>query len=190
MGEQGGDDAALIGEALAGRREAFAELVRRYERLVRALVARTVRPGRDAEADDLVQDVFLEAYRELARLRERDRFKGWLVRIALNRARGFGRRRSVEEGARPLLARAGAVAAERAGALEREEERERLLAAVRELSEEAQAVVTLRYLEGWAAPEIADALGTTPEAVRMRLSRALRSLREILVSRAKEEDRS
>jgi RNA polymerase sigma-70 factor (ECF subfamily) len=173
--EPGADDAALVRETLAtGRPDAFAGLVRRYERLVAALVARA--PGARRETDDLVQDVFLEAYRRLATLADPRRFKGWIAEVALSRARTFGRRRRVEAAALPRLARPGAAPAD--ARVEREDERRALLAALRELPEEMQAVITLRYLEGRPAAEIADALGTTPEAVRMRLSRALARLRE------------
>jgi RNA polymerase sigma-70 factor, ECF subfamily len=158
---------------LAHAREDFQDLVARYERLVAALVARTT--GRRSETEDLVQDIFLEAYRKKDQVRDPSRVKGWLVQVALNRARMWGRR---EKTAKVALARAARpeVRAE-SGRLERAEEREKMLRAVRELPEASQVVVTLRYLEGRSAAEIAETLGTTPEAVRMRLSRALAQLR-------------
>jgi RNA polymerase sigma-70 factor (ECF subfamily) len=164
---------------LAEAREDFSALVARYERLVAALVARTTRTRRETE--DLVQDVFLEAYRKRDQLRDPSRIKGWLVQVALNRARTWGRRQRAERTALPRAARAEARA--ESGRLERAEERERTLAAIRTLPEASQAVVTLRYLEGRSAIEIAQTLGTTPEAVRMRLSRALADLREQLAER-------
>ncbi len=158
---------------LAQAREDFSTLVARYERLVAALVARTTR--RRSETEDLVQEVFLEAYRKQDEVRDPARFKGWLVQVALNRARMWGRRDRAEKAALPRVAKPEARA--ESGRLERAEERERMLAAVRTLPEASQAVVTLRYLEGRSAAEIAETLGTTPEAVRMRLSRALVQLR-------------
>lgn len=155
----------------------FAELVGRYERLVTALVARTVGPG--PETEDLVQDVFGEAYRQREAVRDPSRFKGWLVQVALNRARQWGRRQRVEREALPRVARSPEARA-RSDRLERQEERERMLAAIRKLPEASQAVVTLKYLEGRSAAEIGATLGMSPEAVRMRLSRALLQLREEL----------
>ncbi len=174
----GPTDRDLVREARASSPGAFAALVARYRRLVAALVARTT--GRSDETDDLVQEVFLDAYRGLGSLREPERLKGWLARLALNRARMWGRRAVLERGARARAGQVEAAAAAETPAIERDEERRRLLAAIRELPAETQAVVTLRYLEGRPAPEIAAELGTTPEAVRMRLSRALRALRERL----------
>jgi RNA polymerase sigma-70 factor (ECF subfamily) len=160
---------------LAEVREDFPTLVARYERLVAALVARTTRR---ADTEDLVQEVFLEAYRKKDEVRDPSRLKGWLVQVALNRARMWARRARVEKEALPRVARPEARPA--SGRLERAEDREKLLSALRELPETQQAVVTLRYLEGRSAAEIAETLGTTPEAVRMRLSRALLQLREKL----------
>lgn len=174
------DDAELVVAALAGRAGAFEALLARYRRLVAALVARTC--GARAETDDLVQDVFLDAFRKLATLDDPGRFKGWLVQVALNRARGSRRRRKVEEAAMPRVARRGEAAAVEPAA-DVEEERRRTIEALRELPEEMQAVVTLRYLEGRSGPEIAAVLGTTAEAVRMRLSRALARLRDVLVAK-------
>src|SRR5687767_5548699 len=131
--------------------EAFATLVEKYRRLVAALVART---GARGETDDLVQEVFLDAYRKREQLEDPARFKGWIVQVALNRARMWGRRQRVEKAALPRLARP--AASRDAEALEREEERRRTIEAVRELPEDMQAVVTLRYLEGRSAPEIAE----------------------------------
>ena len=152
---------------LAEARDDFSALVARYERLVAALVARTTRTR--SETEDLVQEVFLEAYRKKDEIRDPSRIKGWLVQVALNRARSWGRRQRAERTALPRAARA--------------EERDRTLAAIRSLPEASQAVVTLRYLEGRSAVEIAETLGTTPEAVRMRLSRALAQLRDQLGGR-------
>jgi RNA polymerase sigma-70 factor (ECF subfamily) len=174
------DDAALVLAVRGGRTGAFAQLVERYERLVAALVARTT--GGRGETADLVQDVFCEAWKKLATLEDPRRVKGWLMAMAMNRARGSRRRRAVEEAAMPRVARSGAAAPEEA-ALDREEDRRRTIEALRELPEEMQVVITLRYLEGRSGPQIAEVLGTTGDAVRTRLSRALAQLRERLVAK-------
>ena len=61
--------------------------------------------------------------------------------------------------------------------LERQERREQIAKALGGLEDDARMVVTLRYLEGMNSVEIGRVLGITPEAVRMRLSRAMRGLR-------------
>jgi RNA polymerase sigma-70 factor (ECF subfamily) len=87
-------DSALVARTLAGDREAFGQLYDRYARLVRAVV-------HDATADpttvhDLTQEVFLRAFRQLARLREPERVGPWLVGIARLVSREQRRRRPWE----------------------------------------------------------------------------------------------
>ena len=78
----------LVLRAQAGDREAFGELVRRYERAVYATAYK--RLTNDAEAQELVQEVFVQALRKLPQLREPEAFGGWLrsitTRMAINRA--------------------------------------------------------------------------------------------------------
>lgn len=168
-------DAELVERTLTGSTQAFGLLVQRHEPLVRGLARRFARG--EAEAQDVVQDVFLRAFDRLATLREPARLRPWLARLAVQRGLALGRRRRVETAALPRLAREEATTGV---APEATEERARLLAALDELPADARAVVVLRYLEGLDAPRIADALGLSPEAVRQRLSRALRLLRERL----------
>lgn len=79
--------AVLVGAAQGGDREAFGELFSRYERSVYSVAVR--RLGQHAEAQELVQEVFIQALRKLEQLREPAAFGGWLrsitVRLAINR---------------------------------------------------------------------------------------------------------
>jgi RNA polymerase sigma-70 factor (ECF subfamily) len=78
------DDRTLIARALAGDdRQAFALLVRRHQSAVRATLRRLT-AGNDALADDLAQETFVLAWRNLASFREEARFSTWLYRIATN----------------------------------------------------------------------------------------------------------
>lgn len=169
------EDRALVELSLTGRKDAFAELVRRHHALVESVVRRA---GGAGDTGDLVQEVFLDAWAGLASLEHPERLRGWLVRLAQNRRAALGRRRQVEERGLPRVARQASAA--ESDRLVRLEDRERLRTALDELPPEARAVVSLRYLEGLQAPEIAAELGISPEAVRQRLSRALRALRERL----------
>lgn len=171
-------DAELVERTLTGSTQAFALLVTRHEPLVRGLARRFARG--EAEAQDVVQDVFLRAFDQLATLREPARLRPWLARLAVQRGLTLGRRRRVETAALPRLAREEAVLGVANDAAIASEERARLLAALDELPAETRAVIVLRYLEGLDAPRIADELGLSPDAVRQRLSRALRLLRERL----------
>lgn len=170
-------DAELVQQALGGRPDPFAILVSRYERWVFAIVRKATR--NPAETDDLVQDVFLDAYRRLSSLRDPHKFRGWLTQLAANRACSWGRRRQVEKAALPQVARPGSALGAPDPAV-RGEEQARVREALATLPADAQAVVTLRYFEGLSAPQIADALGINPAAARQRLSRALRALHKAL----------
>src|SRR3954447_2255073 len=81
--DRGDGDERLISAAAQGDRSAFGELYSRYARMVHGILLARV-PPRDAE--DLVQDVFLSAMRQLKVLRTAAAFKGWLAAIARNRA--------------------------------------------------------------------------------------------------------
>src|ERR1039457_6076544 len=93
------EDDGLIRAAAAGDRAAFGVLYERYARMVHAILLVRVPPG---DAEDLVQDVFVSAMRQLSGLRTAAAFRGWLAAIARNRAKDYFRdaRRSTpfEEG--------------------------------------------------------------------------------------------
>src|ERR1051326_8910886 len=77
------EDDGLIEAAAQGDRDAFGELYVRYSRLVHGILLARVPP---ADAEDLVQDVFMSAMRQLRGLRTAASFRGWLAAIARNRA--------------------------------------------------------------------------------------------------------
>jgi RNA polymerase sigma-70 factor (ECF subfamily) len=88
-------DVELVSQTLAGDREAFGQLYDRYARLVRAV---TFGASRDAATvQDLTQECFLRAFRQLPRLRARDRFGPWVVGIARQVVREYRRRRRLEQ---------------------------------------------------------------------------------------------
>src|SRR5215468_5300178 len=82
------DDDRMIEAAAQGDRGAFGELYVRYSRMVHGILLARVPPG---EAEDLVQDVFMSAMRQLRGLRTAAAFRGWLAAIARNRAIDFFR---------------------------------------------------------------------------------------------------
>jgi len=83
--------AQLAQQAGQGDRVAFSRLVDRFQPEMLRMVYYRVRSH--AEAEDLTQDIFLKAFRNIGRLREPDKFRSWLYRIALNRVRDHHRRR-------------------------------------------------------------------------------------------------
>src|SRR6187399_1995480 len=96
MAQASVSDAQLIARVLVqDGRHAFSELVRRYQSSVRSTLRRLT-AGNDALADDLAQETFLLAYRNLKSFRQEARFSTWLYRIATNAFFADARKRKEE----------------------------------------------------------------------------------------------
>ena len=159
-----------------------------YDQLVRehqGIAFRTayVITGSAADAEEVVQDAFVKAYRARGRFRSGAPFRPWLLAIVANEARN--RRRSVGRRARLSLQLAeerpsGGAAPSPEVALLAREERAELLAAVDRLGEEQRAAIACRYFLGLSEAETATVLGCRPGTVKSRLSRALARLEEEL----------
>ena len=165
--------------AQRGDERAFEELVRAHQEVafrVAYLIA-----GTAGEAEDAVQEGLVKAWRALGRFRAGAPLRPWLLRIVANEARN--RRRSAGRRA-ALVLRAeregvsGDAAPSPEAALLAGEERERLLAALERLSDDARQVVACRYLLGLSEAETAAALDVRPGTVKSRAARALDRLRE------------
>jgi RNA polymerase sigma-70 factor (ECF subfamily) len=166
----------LVEAARAGDRAAFADLYVRYARMVHGvLMARVPR----ADVDDLVQDVFLQAMRQIGTLRDASAFGGWLAAIARNRGNDHLRQARATE---PLDDVAG-VAVDSAARLDAQT----VVRALRTLPEAYRETLVLRLVEGMTGPEIAAATGLTPASVRVNLHRGMKQLRERLEGRSARE---
>jgi len=167
----------------AQRREpaAMQMLVARDTRWVRAVIAGLLS---DAQAvDDAVQDVWVRAWQQVSQLRDPQRWRAWLYRLARNVAADAGRRISRERRISQPLEALGptAAAAPRAEHVaERMEEHRRVLAAVQGLPALYREPLVLRYLEGWSYRQIGETLDVPTDTVETRLVRARRLLREAL----------
>jgi RNA polymerase sigma-70 factor (ECF subfamily) len=176
---------------LAGDKRAFAEIVARRERGLYRHVLRLV--GSAEEAEDIVQETFLKAYRGLAGYNPQAgaSFSAWLFRIGTNEALSALRRRrpnaSLEDAA---AEEEPCPAASPARAAESRELAEKLWEAVEELSPESAAMFQLRYREEMSVEEIAEAVGKKPNAVAAALHRAREKLREKLFGSAKKDGRT
>ena len=160
-------DAADVLAARDGDSAAFGRLYERYARLVHGvLLARVPR----ADVDDLVHEVFLQALRRLASLRDPAAFAAWLAAIARNRARDHHR------GTRDEVSLPDDVA----GAPHPEGAAMTVLAAIRRLPEAYRETLVLRLVEGLTGPEIAERTGLQPGSVRVNLHRGMHLLREAL----------
>ncbi|HEX8722658.1 MAG TPA: sigma-70 family RNA polymerase sigma factor [Pyrinomonadaceae bacterium] len=160
-------EAALVAAARAGDREAFERLYELYAPLVHGVLLARVPYG---EVSDLVQDVFLSAFRKLGALRDAARFGPWVAIIARNRAADFYRRSRETEELREELAQ---------GASRRDEARE-ALEVIRSLPEAYRETLVLRLVEGMTGPEIAERTGLRPASVRVNLHRGMKMLRQRL----------
>lgn len=162
------DEEAIVRNAARGNRAAFEQLYNRYARVIHAILLARV-PAPDAE--DLVQEVFVSAWRKLDGLRNPAAFPGWLAAIARNRAVEFHRaaRRDRDEAAR----RAPEPRAE-------QEHTFQILDAIRRLPEAYRETLVLRLVEGLTGPEIARETGLTADSVRVNLSRGMKLLRDQL----------
>ncbi len=172
---------------LSGDAAAFEQIVRRYANMVFGLAARLVGP---AEAEDVVQETFLRAWRGLENFRGESSLKTWLYAIALNRARARHGTLARLKGLihRPVQERDPFAIMDDApdpdatpeqNALLREQRR-RLRAAVAGLPEEFRAAVILRDLEGLSYEDVAAVLKVPVGTVRSRLARGRALLKEQL----------
>lgn len=168
------DAVALVSAARDGDRGAFGRLYERYARMVHGILLARVPL---AEVDDLVQDVFVQAMREVHTLRDTACFGGWLATVTRNRANDY-HRRSVE--LVELTEDSPSEARERRGSSAPGDDGAAILAAVRELPEAYRETLILRLVEGFTGPEIAERTGLTPGSVRVNLHRGMQMLREKL----------
>jgi RNA polymerase sigma-70 factor, ECF subfamily len=168
------DVAALVDEARNGNRSAFGRLYQLHAGLVHGiLLARVPR----LEVDDLVQEVFLAALRQLRALHNTSAFGAWVAAIARNRASDFHRK---SKGAQTLPPEPDSrIGGSQANDLARAEALE-ALAAIRTLPDAYRETLVLRLVEGMTGPEIASRTGLTPESVRVNLHRGMKLLREAL----------
>ena len=164
------EEALLVQGVRHGEQEAFAKLYTLYAPMVHGIVLARVPWG---EVDDLVQDVFLVAFKKLATLRDNAAFGAWLAMIARNRAMDFHRRRRETEELTDDIATAH-------GSSEADREAANVLEVICGLPEAYRETLVLRLVEGMTGPEIADRTGLTPASVRVNLHRGMKLLREKL----------
>jgi RNA polymerase sigma-70 factor (ECF subfamily) len=172
------DVLSLVSAARNGDRGAFGRLYERYARMVHGiLLARVPLP----EVDDLVQDVFVQAMRQVHTLRDVSCFGGWLATVTRNRANDY-HRRSVE--LVELTEDSPSEAREKRRSSAPGDDGAAILAAIRELPEAYRETLILRLVEGYTGPEISERTGLTPGSVRVNLHRGMQMLREKLGTRA------
>ncbi len=173
----------LIARAVQGDEAAFTRLYDTYhDRVYRYVYYRL---GRVEDAEDVVQRVFLQAWRALGRYRRTEApFVGWLMTIAHNATITFFRsHKPAEYLDRDILDLGSASDPE--ASLDDRYEQERIRKAILQLNSDQQQVVTLRFLEDFGYQEIAAVLGKTEGNVRVIQHRALQQLRKLLGKEAR-----
>jgi RNA polymerase sigma-70 factor (ECF subfamily) len=185
------DDEALAARAAAGDASAFETIVERYQARVYRLVCRLTS---DTDAADVLQETFLQIYRNLPSFRGDAKFGTWVYRIATNAAlmhRRAARRRPADslemylpqfdaDGTHVATPAELRVLSEADDHLDRQTLAEKARAAVAQLPEGCREAFVLRDLEEMSTAQVAHALGIEPAAVRQRVHRARLMLRGCL----------
>jgi RNA polymerase sigma-70 factor (ECF subfamily) len=180
-------DAAAVALARDGDSEAFRALVERHSRAVFRLAQRMT--GSPQDAEDVVQETFLRAYKRLGRFESRANFGTWVHRIAANCSIDLIRSRANREtGHEPDDLEQFGAAVEPTDAMSTSPERlmlssevqQRVQAAMASLSRMERAAFTLRHFEGQSIEEISRALGLKTNAAKHSVFRAVKKMRVAL----------
>lgn len=178
------DEAAVVARARMGDADAFDELVRRYEAKVRRYCGSIL--GDQALADDVAQEVFLRAYRALARFRGDCQFVHWLFRIATNQCRNQLRYRilrptsSYDELLEHNRNNVEALLSLPADVAMPHEHAETVRLLLQALSPQQREILLLREVEGLSYQEIAEVLKCSLDSVKARLRRVREKLDGLL----------
>jgi RNA polymerase sigma-70 factor (ECF subfamily) len=172
------DDAPweLVERAQGKDRAAFADLVRRYERMALALAYSIV--GNSATAGDVTQEAFLRAWQRLGELDDPQRFFGWFGTIIRNLAADYARRKPRD--LPPTYDHRQVI--DPTVLVDQMENRRLINAALLQLDELTRSAVVLRYYEDLSSKQISELLGLSPAAVDMRLSRGRTELKQSLMN--------
>ena len=178
------NDATVIQEVLSGNPDSFRHLVDRHSRPIFRLGYRMT--GNEHDADDVVQETFIRAYRQLGNFESRANFGTWLHRIAVNcsldllksRKRRDGRRH--DDGEDSMLENIPSNDPDQERLLGSAELREAVEQAMNNLSENERTAFVLRHFEGMSIDEIGGTLGTKVNATKNTIFRAVQKLREEL----------
>ena len=180
------NDLGLVARTRTGDTDAFRVLVERHSRPLFRLAFRMT--GNQQDAEDVVQDSFLRAYKQLARFDERASFGTWLYRIAVNCALDLVRSRkrrnelvapADSEMDDPILALPSHDPAPDRIAMSGEV-RQRVAEAMTELSASERTAFVLRHFEGMCIEDVGRVLGCQPGAAKHSVFRAVRKLRRAL----------
>lgn len=173
-------DADLVAATLAGERRAFGQIVERYQRLLCSLAYSGT--GQLSQSEDLAQEAFVDAWRQLRTLREPEKLRAWLcgiLRFKVSRLRRADRREPARQA--ESLETAEPIAAADESAVDRtirKEEEAILWTALERVPESYREPLILYYREGRSVEHVAVALELTEDNVKQRLARGRKMLQE------------
>ncbi|MBW1820942.1 MAG: RNA polymerase sigma factor [Deltaproteobacteria bacterium] len=174
----------LVKRAKAGSRSAFAELVDLFQDDIFKMVFYRTRTQLDAE--DITQEVFMQAFRKLSGLKKVDRFKSWLFSIAINRVRDFNRKKRFQSLFQPSDAGNDIKPSdtqifdqpEAIDELMKQDFWKQIGLIIDKLSRMEREVFLLRFLDLLSIREISSALKKSESTIKTHLYRALRKFRK------------
>jgi RNA polymerase sigma-70 factor, ECF subfamily len=170
-------DALAIAKAKAGDSDGFRSLVERHGRGVFRLAFRMT--GNESDAEDIVQETFMRAYKQLNRYESRSSFSTWLYRIASNCSVDLIRSRKVRQPVEvPETLRDHAPEPDRL--MYSSQVQDRVSEAMDQLSGQERTAFVLRHFEGLSIDEISGALGLNANAAKHSIFRAVQKLRKAL----------
>ncbi len=168
------NDTEIINQVLGGNQQAYALLVNRYQEYVFTLVLRIVKNREDAE--EVSQDVFIKAYKNLNSFRGDSKFSTWLYTIVNNTGISFIRKRKLEIYSldnEAVFERADNIdSGVRANVIEQKSKQAMVNEAIAQLSREDALAITLFYKAEQSLEEMAKAMGIETNAAKVRLHRA------------------
>lgn len=195
-------DGQLVAQVLEGQREAFDELIHRYQRQAVAVSYRLL--GNSNDALEVTQDAFFKAFRNIATLQKPDAFGGWLMRIVSNLSLNFRRGRRTRlalplddllgpsSGEQSEAQMAGSEWMARSGdpsqAMESAELGKHLQEALMQLPEKQRQAIVLFTIDELPQKEVAEALKCSVEAVKWHVFQGRKKLREILKEHLQDGD--
>lgn len=174
----------FVKRARNGDRAAFGHLVSLFhEDIFRMVYFRT---RSEIDAEDLTQDIFIQAFKGVKRIKETDRFRPWLFSIAINRVRDFYRKRRFlfffggpdETGALEMKRNEGETEGEPLRNMERRDFWNQIGTFLKKLSRQEKEVFLMRFMDQLTLKEIAEALGRGESTVKTHLYRALKKFKE------------
>jgi RNA polymerase sigma-70 factor (ECF subfamily) len=181
----GADERRLVQASVEGNQDAFALIVERHRRTVYQVCFRFV--GNHEDASDLTQDVFIRAYRGLARFKAESTLSTWLYRIAVNASLNRVSLKTAATEPLEVDRHVDERASDPADEVLRHERASRVRAAIARLPKKQRATLVLRVYQELPHEQIAKILGSSVGAVKANFCHALGNLKRILTAQSEDE---